>query len=130
MILSPLLGIVLILLVLYVPMPLGLLYFVLFCFGMSNTGVALGYALSGVMHRREVTGMSIAFANMASVIIGSLFQPVVGKLLDDNWGGMMKEGMRFYGAHDFHTALLLLPLSLFLAFVVAFFVREHPVPSK
>ena len=42
----------------------------------------------------------------------------------------MLNGMRFYSVHDYQHALLVIPVSLGLAFIIALFFREKLIESN
>lgn len=110
---------------LYVPkMPLPMLFTTLFLYGMSNTGVATTYAISTELNPREVAGTSVAFTNMGSILIGALFQPIVGWFLDLQWTGHMQNGLRVYSGLAFKNALIVLPIFCLLALVFALLTKE------
>lgn len=112
-------------LALYLPISsVVVLFVVLFLFGVSNTGVGVSYALAGEINPVHTAGTSMAFANMASVIIGAIFQPIIGWLLDLQWRGQVEGGVHIFSTHAYHLALLALPLCLLLAIIVLFFVKE------
>jgi hypothetical protein len=96
----------------------------LFLYGFANTGVATAYAVASEINPQAVAGTSVAFANMASVIIGAGFQPLIGWMLQKNWDGAMEHGLPLYSNSDFRTALLLLLASLLLAIFVACGIKE------
>ena len=100
----------------------------MFFYGVSNTGVALAYAVAGELHGPSVVGMSVAFTNMASILIGALLQPVIGLLLDHEWVGRMQHGIRMYPPAAYHDVLFILPCCLVISCIFAIFVREsYPV---
>ncbi len=102
-----------------------LVFACLFAYGIANTGVAISYAVASEINPHRFAGTSVAFANMASVIIGSAFQPLIGRLLDLTWsGGLLQNGERIYQAHDFQVAFIILPACLVLAVVLGYFVKE------
>lgn len=103
---------------------LGILFSVLFLYGFSNTGVAIAYAVASEINPQSTAGTSVAFSNMASVIIGAGFQPLIGWLLQKNWDGAMIHGLPYYSNDDFRRALLTLLLSLLLALFVACGIKE------
>lgn len=112
-------------LVIYLPhMSTWLLFSLLFLYGISNTGVATAYAVAAEINPRPVAGTSMAFANMASVLVGAAFQPIIGWFLDLQWQGNFENGVPFYSAHAYRMALLALPLCLLLGFVIILLVRE------
>jgi MFS family permease len=104
--------------------PLSVLFSLLFLYGLANTGVATAYAVSSEINPQAVAGTSVAFANMASVIVGASFQPLIGWSLQKHWDGIMSHGLPFYSNADFRSALFILLASLFLAVVVACGIKE------
>jgi MFS family permease len=105
-------------------LPLGILFSLLFLYGFANTGVATAYAVASEINPQSVAGTSVAFANMASVIIGAGFQPLIGWLLQKNWDGVMLQGLPYYSNSDFRSALFILLGSLLLALFVACGIKE------
>ena len=98
-------------------------YTLLFLFGLTNTGVAIAYAVSTEIQYSKVLGTTIAFTNMASIFIGAAMQPLVGKLID------LVSNVRSYHVDtlllsDFQSGLKLLPLCSLIALALAFFVNE------
>lgn len=98
-------------------------YILFFVFGLTNTGVAIAYAVSTELHHRKVIGISIAFTNMISIFIGALMQPLVGKLVD------LVAGARAYDVEtlkltDFQFGLQILPLCSLVALILALTVKE------
>jgi len=125
MIASTILSMVILSAILYIPhLPLYALFVLLFLYGIANTGVATSYAMASEINAIEVSGTSIAFANMASVIIGSCFQPLIGIILDRSWDGSLSHGVPVYSLLAYQQALKLLPACLLLAFFTTFLIKE------
>lgn len=98
-------------------------YLLFFGFGLTNTGVAIAYAVSTELHERNVVGTSIAFTNMISIFVGASLQPLVGRLVD------MVSGARAYNVEtlllsDFQAGLKILPICSFIALILAFTIKE------
>lgn len=109
--------------VFYPNMSLGMTYIVFFAYGLTNTGVGIAYAVSTEINNKWVLGTAIAFTNMLSIFVGALLQPLVGFMIDK-----VAEG-RTYNIEmlllsDFQYALQILPISSFIALVLAFFIKE------
>ncbi len=100
------------------------LFTLLFLYGVSNVGVATSYAIACECNPRPIAGTSMSFANMASVIIGALFQPVIGWMLDLQWNHKIVDGARYYSAYDFRVAMLILPLCFVISLIAWWFIRE------
>ena len=66
----------------------------------------------------------MALANMASVIVGATFQPIIGWLLVIHSTGLIENGVPVYVLSDYKTALIILPLCSVLGLFTAFFVKE------
>jgi sugar phosphate permease len=111
--------------ILYVP---GLskitIFILLFLYGLSNVGVAISYAVACECNPRPLAGTSMSFANMASVLIGAAFQPIIGYILDLCWNHKMINGVRYYTAHDFRIAMLVLPLCFIISLIAWYYVKE------
>lgn len=124
MIFSAVCGVVLTsLFVFYPDMDQTTAYILFFLFGLTNTGVAIAYAVSTELHERNVVGTSIAFTNMISIFVGALMQPLVGHLVD------IASGSRSYNVEtllltDFQAGLKILPLCSLVALVLAFTIKE------
>jgi MFS family permease len=122
---SAITGALIIACVLYIPnLPLPVVFLLLFCYGISNTGVAIAYAISSEINPRPVAGTSMAFANMASVIVGTIFQPLIGWLLDKHAGVTSQVIHLSYNAGDYRFALLLLPICMLLGLIFAKLIKE------
>jgi sugar phosphate permease len=99
------------------------IYLLFLAFGLTNTGVAIAYAVSTEIHENNVIGTSIAFTNMVSILIGALMQPLVGRLVD------AASGVRAYNVEtlllsDFQAGLKILPLCSLIALILALTVKE------
>ena len=111
--------------VLYSPnLPDWIVFILLFFYGVFNTGVALSYAVAGENNPHPVAGTSMAFCNMASVIIGAAFQPIIGWFLDLEWTGKIAKGVPVYTAQNFRYAMVALPICLLIGIIVVYFIRE------
>ncbi len=125
MLASSLCGFFILSIVLYADhLPATWLFVLLFIYGMTNTGVATAYAVAAEINPRAIAGTSLALTNMASVIIGSGLQPVVGYLLRQRWDHQMLNGAPVYSASNYQHALMLLPLCSLISALLIFFIHE------
>ena len=99
------------------------IYILFFMYGVTNTGVAIAYAVCTEIQPRRVIGTAIGFTNMASIFVGAMMQPLVGRLID------MVSGPRAYNVEkllltDFQAGLKLLPFCSLVALILACLVKE------
>lgn len=113
---------------------------VLYYPGLSYTSLNVWLFLYGVFSGTEIivfimakenTGASLsgtvfAATNMIVTLGGVVFQPLVGKLLDTFGQHQMIGGEHLYRAVDYQMALSILPISLLLVIIVAFFLKDAP----
>ncbi len=125
MFVSVVVSLLLLLVVMFVPhLHFIVLFVLMFLYGLFNTGVATAYAVAGEIHDLSVVGMSVAFTNMVSILIGALLQPLMGLLLDLNWHGQMLSGTKVYPQVAYSHAMWLLPCALVISFLFLLFVKE------
>ena len=67
---------------------------------------ALTFGLVRDNNPTHIAGTAMGFNNMAIVLGGAIFQPVVGVILDHEWRGTLLHGIRVYDttAFDRHQA--------------------------
>ncbi len=112
-------------LALYLPhQSIVIIFVLLFCYGVCNAGLSVCYAVACEINPQPIAGTSMSFANMASVIVGALFQPVVGWLLEWHWKGLRVGGLPIYSASDYRLAMLALPLCFLVSLVALSVLKE------
>jgi sugar phosphate permease len=103
------------------PVLIGTLFFF---FGLFNSVQVLSFALAHEVNDHRIAGTVIALTNMFVMIGGVFFQPLIGMLLDDAWSGHMAHGAKVFTNGNYQMALVILPISLLLSAVLAFFLKE------
>jgi len=66
----------------------------------------------------------LGIMNTFDAVCEALFEPAVGAVLDLTWDGRVVNGIHQFSVDGYHVSLLLLPLSLLIAFVLLFFIKE------
>lgn len=117
-------------LMLYVNLSSLHLMVVVFLFGFANAGVSISYTLSGEINPRGVAGTSVAFANMASILVGALIQPLVGYLVQWHWSGKIVNGAHVYSAGDYQFAMTILIAAIGVSIGAACFIKNPCWMSK
>ena len=96
----------------------------LFSAGAACAGQALSFTVVKENNVKSAKGTAIAFNNMAVVISGAIFQPIIGKLLESTEVGS-------FNISHFKSALLIVLFSYVISFVVAlFFIKEPIIETK
>ena len=96
----------------------------LFGFGFFCSNEILCFAVARESTPLMQAATAIGFTNMLIMLGGMITQPLVGFLLDWAWSGTYHDGIRIYTQADFHQALLVLPVAMLLAAVLAWFLKE------
>lgn len=117
-----------------------MVYGLLFIFGICCGPHPLCFTLSKENYNKKISGTAVSFANFVIMMGGFLFQPLVGRLLNNGWSGTLAHGVRSYSSHDYVMSLSLLPIALIAAFILTLFIKEtyysaidehkHPAPTS
>lgn len=94
----------------------------LFLAGAACSGQALSFTVVKENNPSSAKGTAIAFNNMAVVISGALFQPLIGKLLEGNKTGLSAA----YNIVNFKNVLMIVFFSYVISFLVALFFIKEP----
>lgn len=108
------------------------IYLLFFLYGLTNISVVIAYAAAAEITPRHCIGTTLAFANMGSILIGAVLQPIFGYVLEVSTGKTIND-IALLTRTDFSTALSLLPLCSLLAFLCVFLMKETyctPLHSK
>lgn len=101
--------------ILYFPLSISLTYCFLFLVGVFSAAELLNFTLAIEMTSLKAKATAAAFTNFLVSCGDALIQPFVGFLLDLNWTGGIKEGVRVYSPNSYKFALSVLPMALLLA---------------
>lgn len=116
--------------VLYMPsMPIFMVYILMFLVGLFSSAELLNFSLAIELNPLLVKATAAAFTNFMISCGDSLIQPLIGFLLDFGWDGNLFDGIRSYSTNDFTLALSALPISLILAFLLTFLIKEKHTSS-
>ena len=97
------------------------LYLICLGLGIFSVGsIAIGYALIKDLFPIEIAGTSVGVANFFPFLMGALYQPLMGYILELN--GKIGES---YTAIGYQNAFLVLLISSIIACVASFFIKEN-----
>lgn len=110
-------------LVIYYPLPsLYWLFALLFVFGFSTSSMLIAFSLNKNRFPRAYNGTVAAFTNIIIVILGAIFQDIIGILLDHSRFHLLQT--QGYTIETYHQALAVLPLLSALCLIVLCFIRK------
>lgn len=97
----------------------------LFCTGACSGAQSLCFALNQEANPHEISATTVGFTNTVVMISGLILLPLLGGILDLNWDGQLGEhGLRIYSIAAYELAMLALPVCLFIAWILIFFIKE------
>lgn len=124
--LSALIGFIALSVVIFIPnLPFIWIAVALFLTGVACSGQALSFAVVRENNAPGTHAAAIGFNNMAVVIAGALFQPMVGKLIQLHFTGSIENGVPVYHASDYLFGTCILPVCFLLGTLLAIaFIHE------
>ncbi|WP_131782741.1 MFS transporter [Legionella gresilensis] len=125
LVVGAIMGLICISLVLYYP---GLSYtalnVLLFLYGVFSSTEIIVFIMAKENSGAQLSGTVFAAVNMIVTLGGVIFQPLVGKLLDMFGDSNVVAGEHIYTVVDYQLALSVLPISLLLVTILAFFMKD------
>jgi len=112
----------LLLVALYLPFHSILLMGVLmFAIGLCCGAYMLAYSIANELAPAEALSTCTGFTNTLAMVSAPVLQPLVGYILDK-----VSESPGIYTLHDYQVALVIIPMALILASILAQFLPEKP----
>ena len=93
----------------------------IFFFGFFTSSMLVSFPLNTEQHPSEISATVIAFTNMMIMIIGAIFQPTIGYILDML---SLNHHTQHFTAHQFQMALVCLPIALAINLLILYFIKE------
>ncbi|MFI4963460.1 MAG: MFS transporter, partial [Legionellales bacterium] len=130
------------LVILYVP---GLsesnIQVLMFFLGLLYSAQAIVFAVGRELSPGEAAGTAMAVTNMIVMLGAMLLQPLVGHLLDYSFlathaqdmlasGSAVTNLKKLYTVYDYRFALSVIPIGIFIAAVLTFFLKETHAHAK
>jgi MFS family permease len=106
-------------------LPYFWVFILLFFVGGASSGNILCFAVAKDNNRPSVTATAMGFNNMAVVLGGAVFQPVVGWILAKLWTGDMQGEIPFYTTNSYNIALTTVPICYFIGLITSVFLIKE-----
>ncbi len=107
-------------------MPAWLVGSMLFLFGFALGAFVLVFTIGKEMNKAYLTATVIAMLNASDAVLDAITEPAIGKLLDLNWDGKIVNGVHYFSLYSYRYALTILPIYLFVAAILLFWVKTTP----
>ena len=125
LVLGAVMGFICISIVLYYPgLSYSALNILLFLYGVFSGAEIIVFIMAKENSGAKLSGTVFAAVNMIVTLGGVVFQPLVGKLLDTFGDSRIVNGEHIYTVVDYQLALSVLPISLLLVTILAFFMKD------
>jgi len=122
---SAAIGLVSSIFIVYIPISLPVMWFMLFMLGVAAAGQTVSFAMVKENHHPAHVGTASGFNNMAVVSGGLFLLPLVGYLLKANWDGTFLNGAPLYSVAAYQKSLFILPICFVLALIASIkLIRE------
>lgn len=98
---------------------------IVFAIGLLTGAQPIGFTCAKNNAPAKISGMTFALTNCVVMLIGSVFQPFLGTILDYFWTGSLSvSGIRLYDITAYRNAILTIPVFLVFAYLISLFVKE------
>ncbi len=93
--------------------------------GFTTSAGILNYAFVAEKNSYSITATAVSVVSVNVIGVGgSIIIPLVGWLLNKDWHGTIANGIRVYSLGNYHKAFLLIPVSLIIALLLIFLMKE------
>ncbi|MBP9723044.1 MAG: MFS transporter [Gammaproteobacteria bacterium] len=125
---SLLISLVLFLIIIYFPqLPIYTLVALLFALGLISGSQILVFVVGIELSIKEAAGTSTAATNFLVMFSMMILSPLIGRLLEYSWNGVLVNEVPIYSTSSYQTSLLLLPLCYVIALLLSFCLHDtHP----
>ncbi|MCX7338132.1 MAG: MFS transporter [Alphaproteobacteria bacterium] len=104
---------------------LGVMFGLILLAGFTIGGQVLCFTCAQDHCTQENSGTAMGFTNAVVMMSGIIFQPALGAILDLVWDGQVSAaGIRVYSHNCYQMALISIPISLFISWILLKFVKE------
>jgi len=122
--LGAVISIVLVLSIMYLPLSLAMYALMFFLLGLVSSSQIISYPTVAESNPRILTATSVSVVSFTTLSGGAIFQPLFGYLMDRAGDFTVVNNMHVYTAADYHHAMWIMPITMFIALILTLFIRE------
>ena len=104
-----------------------LLILTLLAFGFFTSSMLLAFTLNKQRHPLAHNATVVAFTNMIIMLMGALYQLIIGRLLDET---THTSANHIYSLINYHSALSILPATLVVSLIILLFIRDESTQNE
>lgn len=132
LLISAIMSTILISVIFYTPgLSLTTMHVLFFFLGIFCGAHPLCFALGKENSPLKFSGIAVAVTNTLIMLGGMIFQPLVGKLLDNHSVSVtLQNDIPIYSASDYNYALSVVPIGLVISVLLTFFLKETFCESR
>ncbi len=97
----------------------------MFGFGLGTGSFMLGFTMGREMNSIVMAGSIVSLINSGDTLLSAVTEPVLGKLLDWHWLGVMRHGARVFSVGNYRHAFILLFAYLLVALFCVFLLKKR-----
>jgi len=102
------------------------IFIILFGIGFAIGGQVLSFTIARNNTSDAFNGTAMGFTNGLISLVGLIFQPFLGKILDIFWSGEITEnGIRIYSLENYRYAIFVLAATLIISVLMLVFVKDN-----
>lgn len=112
--------------ILYIPhLPYWAINILMLALGASGSSLILCFAIVSEVAPEGAKSTSVGLTNTLSLCSAVLLQPIIGWTLSMLSTSTGKDGLEYYTSTDFRIALSILPIMIFIAFIISLYVKKR-----
>ena len=109
----------------YLPWSPGFQGYLLFgTLGFCGASFVLTFAAAKEIIHPNLSGMAVSVVNTGCFTGTAIMQPLFGWIADQTWSGAMENGIRIYGAQDYHNGFLAMLVFTLISLGAGFKIKE------
>jgi MFS family permease len=117
-------SIIVILSIIYLPASLVIYSVLFFLLGLISSTQIISYPLVAESNLKILTATSVSVVSFTTLSGGAIFPPLFGYIMDRAGDFKIIHNIHVYSTADYHQAMWMMPLTMLLALMATFFIRE------
>lgn len=96
----------------------------LFAFGFFSCAFLPSFSIAREINKPEQCATALSFMNMMNMVGVTLAQPLLGRVLDASWDGVMHNGIRIYSLANYKFSITIMLAVMVIALILLPFIKD------